>query len=129
MASAKPFLEAAGKRRCPRCLNGRESWQSSNQPPLACLVQRFSERRRISQIACWNDDPVGWIPSQLLQQLEHDRLLPFEPERIDRVEQMHTELLGGVARQLEARIEIPVHHQRAGAVRDELRQFSERDLS
>ena len=61
-------------------------------PQRVRLAQRLPERGGVAEVAGRQHDPVGRLPAELLQQLEHDRLLPLEPERVDRVEQVDAEL-------------------------------------
>ena len=57
-----------------------------------------------------------------MQQLEDDGLLSFDAERIDRVEEIHTQLLTGLVDHAEALIEVAPHQKGSSAVRQRLRE-------
>src|SRR5256886_6005636 len=45
------------------------------------FLQRLPERRGVTEVARGHHDPVGGLPAELLQQLQHDGLLALEPDR------------------------------------------------
>ena len=86
--SAKLRANGAAPAACTAARRGRRVIS----PHALRLAQRLPERGGVAQVAGRQHDPVRRIPAELLQHLEHDRLLPLEAERVDRVEQVDAEL-------------------------------------
>ena len=100
------------------------SANARDQAQLVRLTERLSERRGVAEVARRERDPVRRLPSELLEKLEDDRLLSLDAERIDRVCQIDSEPVGGLAHETQAVVEVPTDQQRAGAVGDRLRQLA-----
>ena len=66
----------------------------SISPSSLQLDERLAERAGVAQVAAGHDDPVGHLPAQGFEHAVHDRLLPFEAERIDAVDQVDAQLAG-----------------------------------
>ena len=58
----------------------------------------------------------GDFPAQRLQHAEHDRLLAFEPERVDAVHQVDAELAGDLLDAVHGVVEVAGDLHRQGAV-------------
>ena len=65
-----------------------------DQAELVQLGEGLAERAGVAQVAAGHDDPVGHLPAQAFEHAEHDRLLPFQPEGIDAVDQVDAQLAG-----------------------------------
>ena len=63
-----------------------------DQAQVHQLDERLAEGGRVAEVAAGHDDPVGHLPAQRLQDAVHDRLLAFEAERVDAVDQVDAEL-------------------------------------
>ena len=61
--------------------------------------------------------------------LEGGGLLPLDPGRVDRVDQRDRVVLGQLAGEVEAVVEVAVDLQQLGAVHERLGQLAERDLA
>ena len=80
--SALLFVDGAIERICAFCLNDRNLRHRVNQSEPFHLKECFAQRRIVAQVAAGNDDVVGHLPIQLLEQLDGGSLLPFQPIRI-----------------------------------------------
>ena len=100
-----------------------------HQAQLDQLAERLAERADVAQVAARHDDPVGHLPAQGLEHAVHDRLLPFEPERIDAVDQIDAELAGHLLHALHGVVEVAGDLHRQGAVVERLRQLAVGDLA
>ena len=71
--------------------------------PLADDAERFehveagAERADVAEIAARDDHDVGHLPVELLDDLDGDRLLAFEPQAVHRVGQVHALLAAQAA--------------------------------
>src|SRR5881296_3484615 len=88
------------------CANGAapSAWTAARRGSRS-----ITPHSRASVSAFPNAAVLPRFPGELLQQLEDDRLLALEPERIDRVEEIHAEPLARLVRQLEALVEVAPH--------------------
>ena len=105
VARAEALLEAPRERGRSRRLHRGEPGHPVDQSPLARLPQRLSEGGGVPQVARREHDPVRRTPGELLEQLEHDRLLALEPERVDGVEQVDAQPLARLLHQPETVVE------------------------
>src|SRR5947207_2114610 len=115
-------------RRALRLYRG-ETGKAVDQPPLTRLRQRLAEGGRVSEVAGGHHDPLGRLPGELLQQLEHDRLLALETERAHRIEKVHAQPLARLVGQLEALVDAAAYQQRARPVGERLRQLPQGDVA
>ena len=65
----------------------------SIRPSCLQLQEGLAERTGVAEVAAGDDDPVRDLPAQGLDDAVHDRLLAFEPEGIERVEQIQAQTL------------------------------------
>src|SRR5439155_1537954 len=86
------------------------------------------EGRGVAEVAGGQHDAPRRAPVEVLEQLEHDRLLSLDPEGIDGVDQVEAELRAGLLGELETVIEVAAHEQGPGTVGERLGQLAERDL-
>ncbi len=70
-----------------------QAWNAGDQSMFLQFHERFAKRAAVAQVSAGNNDPIGNFPTQCFQDAEHDRLLAFQPERIDAVDQVDTQLL------------------------------------
>ena len=117
---AKAAVERIGAGRLNRC----EPWHLRNPSGVARFDERFTERAGVAEVSGGDDDPVGRVPFQILKQLPHDRLLPFDAKRIDRIHKVDAEFLRRFENESHRGIEVPAHLQAERAVRERLREFS-----
>ena len=73
-------------------LHRGDARQPRDESPLPGLGQGFPECGGIAEVSRRYHDPVGWLPAELLECFEDDRLLPLEAERVDGVQQVDTQL-------------------------------------
>ena len=69
-------------------VDDRQPRNPIDQTKLVQLVERLAERARIAEVSAGTDDPIGRLPAERFQHAKHDRLLPFQAERIDAVDQI-----------------------------------------
>ena len=84
------FVERVG----PGGVDHRQPRHAVDQAQLVQLVEGLAEGAGVAQVAAGDDDPVGHFPAEALQHPVHDRLLPFQAEGIDAVDQVDSQLLG-----------------------------------
>ena len=106
MASRESLGKSLSKGGSACGLHCGEPRQPVYQAERLSLDQRFAECRSVTEVARREHDPVGRIPVQLMQQLEDDRLLPFDPKWIDRVQEIDAEAGTGLFGEPEAGVEI-----------------------
>ena len=82
-----------GERICACRVDNGQSRDAIDKSQLFQFHEGFAKRAAVSQISTGNHDPVRHFPSQRFQHAVHDRLLAFEPKRIDTVDQIDTEFL------------------------------------
>ena len=93
------------------------------------LDERLSKGARVAQVAPRDDDPIGNLPAQALQNPVHDRLLTFQAKRIHRVHQVNAQPIGHLTNAEHGIIEIALDLDRQGAMVEALGQLSIGDLS
>ena len=81
---------------------------------------------RIAEVAARNDHPIRHFPIELLDDLDPDGLLTFDPQAVHRVRQVDAVALGHLLHDLHAAIEIGVEGQHQCVVGDRLDQLHER---
>src|SRR4051812_43360291 len=99
---AKAAIERIRAVRLNRC----EPRHLRDPSVVARLDERLAERARVAEVAGRDDDPVGGVPLEVLQQLPDDRLLALEPERIDGVDEVNAELLRRLEDQAHRYVEV-----------------------
>ena len=77
----------------PGGIDHRQPRDAVDQAQLVQLVEGLAEGAGVAQVAAGDDDPVGHFPAQAFQHPVHDRLLPFQAEGIDAVDQVDAQLL------------------------------------
>ncbi len=98
------------------------------------LDESFAERAGVAEVPAGHDDPVRHAPAARFEYAQHDRLLPFEAERVDAVHEIDAEpVVGRIVRQLshesETVVEIAVNLKRERAVIERLTELAEGDFS
>ena len=93
------------------------------------LVERLAEGAGVAQVSAGHDDPVGRLPAQRFQHAEHDRLLPFQPEGIDAVDQVDAQLLADLLDAGHGVVEVAGDLHRQRAVVERLRKLAVGDLA
>ena len=113
----------------PGRVDHRQPGHAIDQAQVLQLDQRLAERARVPQVAPGHHDPVGDLPPQPLEDPEDDRLLPLQPERIDRVHQVDAQPVGDLPDSMHGIIEVADDLDRQGPVIQRLRQLAVGDLS
>ena len=127
-ADASLFIQLIQRVR-PGRIDHRQTGNAIDQTQVLQFDECFTECRRISQVSAGDHDPVGNLPIKAFQHAIHDRLLTFEPERVDAVTQVDPPLPGDFADSFESIIEITQDLQRLRVVVEGLRKFAEGDLT
>ena len=96
------------------------AWSSTSALPKAAVLPRLPPGRAITSGIC---------QPQLLEQLEDDRLLPLEAERVDRVDEVDVVAVGQLAQQGQRLVEVALDLDDPRAVGDRLRQLAAGDLA
>src|SRR5687768_3859380 len=113
----------------PLRLNRRESRCPVDPAVRAGFAESFAEGAGVTEVAGRDDDPVRWLPAQILQELPDDRLLTFDAPRIDRVDEVDAEAVGGVADEAHGRVEVTADRECGRAVRQSLGELATRDFA
>src|SRR5258707_3285549 len=83
-------IQVALVKRVGACrLNRNDTREAVDQAKSMRTQQAHAQRRGVAKIACWKHNPVRDIPRELLHQLESERLLPEDAERVKRIEQVN----------------------------------------
>ena len=101
----------------------------SIRPSSLQLDERLAEGAAIAQVAAGNHDPVGHLPAQRFQHPIHDRLLPFEAEGVDAVDEIDAELAGDLLHALHGVVEVAGDLHGQGAVVEGLGQLAVGNLA
>jgi len=83
----------------------------------------------LSEVTAGHHDPVGRLPGQPFQNAVHDRLLAFEPERVDAVNQVDAELCRNFFDALHGVIEVAGDLDGQRPVIEGLRELAVGDLA
>src|SRR4051794_27107781 len=99
-----------------------------NDADLIKLMQSLAECRCITKVAPRYDDPVWHLPPKLLDDLNHNRFLAFQTERIDRVQHINAEMLCHLPHQCEVTVKIRVNLNASRPVCNRLCQLAHSNL-
>ncbi len=113
----------------PRSVDYRKPRQSIDQPELLQFDKGFAERAGVAEISAGDDDPIGHFPPQCFQHAEHDRLLPFETERINAVDQVQAQIAAHFLHAGHRVVKIAGDLNRQRAVVEGLRELAVADLA
>ena len=113
----------------PAALMTARRGSAFDQAQLGQLDERLAEGADVAEVAAGHDDPVGHLPAQRLQHAVHDRLLPFQPEGVDAVDQVDAELAGDLLHALHGVVEVAGDLHGQGAVVERLGQLAVGDLA
>ena len=106
-------------RRAARGLEAEHPGQLRGHAALELLAVAAVVRGVVARVADGNEVEVRRI-AQHLDDLEGGRLLALDAVGVDRVHEVHGVVLGEVARDVEAVVEVALHLQQLGVVRDRL---------
>ena len=128
---AMPLFEVLSKAAIERVgsagLNGGEPRHPGDPACIARFDQRLAERAGVAEVAGGDDDPVGRVPLEILQQFPDDGLLPFDAERVDGVDEVHLQPLRCLEHQAHGGVEIAADLEAKRAIGEGLGQFSSGD--
>ena len=108
----------------PAALTTASRGDAVDQPEFLQLDERLAEARHVAEVAAGHHDPVRHLPPQRFQHAEHDRLLPFEPERVDAVDEVDAELPAHFLHAAQGVVEVAGDLHRQRAVVERLRQLA-----
>src|SRR5579863_607343 len=74
-AAGESVCKAAIERVGSCCLDCGDTWQVSDQAELVGLQKGFADGRGVTQVAGGQDQPVGSLPVELLQEFKTDGFL------------------------------------------------------
>ena len=83
-------IDQVGQRIGAGRVDNRHPGDALDQTQLFQFPEGLAEGAGITQVAAGHDDPVGYLPAEAFDDTIHDGFLPFEPERIERIEQIQT---------------------------------------
>src|ERR1700676_379884 len=105
-AFAASLAQGADQRIGAFGLNNRQLRQARNQAQVVQFDQRLADRGTISQVPARDDDVVGRLPIELFEQLEGQRLLPFEAKGINRIQLVDRRAQNQFLQQAQAAVEV-----------------------
>ena len=97
-------------------------------PELAHHLEARVQRGRVAEVAAGQDDPVGHLPVELLHDLDGDRLLAFDAQRVHRVGEVDQTFGGELLHDFHAAVEVRIEPEHQRAVRQRLHELRGRDL-
>ena len=100
-----------------------------DQAELAKFGEGLAEGARVAEVAARHHDPVGNLPPHRLEHPIHNRLLAFESERVDAVDEIDAELAGHLLDTGHGVVEVACDLNRQRTVVERLRELSVGDLS
>ena len=100
-----------------------------DEPELKHQVEPGPERTDVSEITARNDDDVGDFPVELLNNLNRDRLLPFEPETVHGVGEVDSFFGREAFDNCHTAIEVRVESENLGAVGQGLHKLGGGDFA
>ena len=121
--------QAAHQRIRPRGLNHGDLRHPRREAQFEHLAEALAQRGRVAQIAAGHNQVVGHIPVEGLGNLEGRRLLPLQPVRIDRVEQVDRRFIHNLRQQCQAAVEVGLQLAGHRAVVHRLRELAPGDLA
>src|SRR6266568_4743707 len=104
--SRKALDEATIERIRTTSLNGGEARHRANQRKLICLTEGFADGRGVAQIACRKNQPIGSLPTKLLQDFKANGFLTLDTKWVQRVEQVDTKFITDLLNETHGIIEI-----------------------
>jgi hypothetical protein len=127
---AQPLLLVQLIEACsPGGVDHRQPRDAGDQAQARAARERLAERAGVAEVPAGHDDPVGHLPAQRLQHAVHDRLLPFQPEGVDAVDQVDAEFARRLADAPQGVVEVAGDLQGQRAVIQRLRQLAVGDLA
>ncbi len=90
-ADAPAFVEVV-KRIGPGSVDNRHTRNPVNESQVGQFGEGLAEGAGIAEVAAGGDNPVGRMPLQAFEHAVHNRLLAFEAEGVQRVEQVQTQV-------------------------------------
>ena len=112
----------------PLSLDDGDHGHLADEAPIVQFLDGFAEGGAVAEVSPRHHHPVGHFPVALAQHLDDDGLLPFQPEGVDRIQQVDVGLLGDFLHQLHGFVEVSLQLQGQGSVVQALGQLSESDL-
>ena len=110
-------------------LNHRDTRNLVDDAEVVQLLHALGERGVVAEVASRNHEPVRHLPVELLEHFKADRLLPFDPERVDRVEQIDVQFVADLLDQRHRIVEVAADLQRFAAEGERLGELAVRDLA
>ena len=110
-------------------VDDRQARHALEQAEVLQLDERLAEGADVAEVAAGHDDPVGRLPGQRLEDAVHDRLLPFEAEGVDAVDEVDAELARDLLDALHGVVEVAGDLHRQRAVVERLGELAVGDLA
>ena len=110
-------------------LRHADAGQPRDDPQLLHQRQPRAQCADVAQVPARDEDPVGHVPVELLDDLDRHRLLPLQAERVHAVGQVNPLLGGEPLHQRHAVVEVAVDGEHRGAIGQRLHQLGGRDLA
>ena len=104
-------------------LRHAEPREARDEAELAHHLEAGVERRGVAEVAAREDDPVGRLPVELLDDLDRHRLLPLDPERVHRVREVDEASARELLHDGHAAVEVRLEREDARAVRERLHEL------
>ena len=92
------------------------------------LADPLADRRDVPRVPDGDDEPVGDLPAEVVDRLLPDRLLPLDPHRVLRVEEVDRARPREVGDDPHAAVEVRREAERERAVVERLRELLAGDL-
>ena len=92
-----------------------------NEADIKHFQQSLADRGTIAEISTGNDDVVGRLPLELLQQFDGKSFLSLQPKRVDGVQLIDRSAFDKFLKQSEAAIEVSAELAGQGAIVERLR--------
>ena len=94
------------------------------RPRSRISSERLADRGTVAQVAAGNDDVVGRLPVELLEQFERESFLAFEAKGIDRIQLIDGRAQNQFLQQAQATVEVGAQLAGDGTVVERLREFA-----
>ena len=94
-----------------------------DEPELEHHLEARGDRADVPEVAAGQDHDVGHLPIELLNDLERQRLLAFEPEAVHRVGEIHALFGGEPLHDGHAAVEVGVEREDERAVGERLHEL------
>ena len=110
-------------------LDDADLGHAGDEAELVHLLEALAEGGGVGEVAAGDDDVVGHLPVELLEELEGGGLLAFEAVGVDGVEEVDREAADEVGEDADAAVEVGLELDGEGAVVHRLGELAPGDLA